>query len=102
MNEREPRHSPEFQPRFELGHIVGTPGALEALQQAGEDPLLLLARHVTGDWGELDTEDWATNEFSVANDLRLLSAYTLPTSVKIWVITEADRSITTVLLPEDY
>ena len=96
------RESVEPQPRFELGQVVGTPGALEALQQAGQDPLALLARHVVGDWGELDDEDKAENEFSVANNLRLLSAYTLPTGVKIWLITEADRSVSTFLLPEEY
>jgi hypothetical protein len=102
MSEREPSSGPEFQPRFQLGQVVGTPGALEALQQAGQDPLALLARHVAGDWGELDEEDRAENEFSIENNLRLLSAYTLPTGVKVWLITEHDRSVTTLLLPEEY
>jgi hypothetical protein len=61
----------------------------------------LLARHVSGDWGELPEEDRAENEFSVANNLRILSAYTLANGVKVWVITEADRSATTFLLPEE-
>jgi hypothetical protein len=64
--------------------------------------LELLTRHVTGDWGELSEEDKEENEFSVNRQLRILSAYNLPTSRKIWVISEADRSATTVLLPEDY
>src|SRR6266508_3992094 len=88
--------------RFPLGDIVATPGALDALREAQQEPLGLLRRHQTGDWGNLDEEDKAENEFSLTHDLRLLSAYTLPTQVKIWVITEADRSVTTLLLPAEY
>ena len=88
--------------RFPLGDIVATPGALDALREAQQEPLELLRRHQTGDWGNLDEEDKAENEFSLTHDLRLLSAYTLPTQVKIWVITEADRSVTTLLLPQEY
>ena len=87
---------------FSLGQVVGTPGALEALAQAQEEPLEFLARHVTGDWGELDDEDKAQNDFSVKNNLRILSAYTLQTGERIWLITEADRSATTILLPREY
>jgi hypothetical protein len=89
-------------PLFPLGQIVGTPGAIEALEQAGQDPLDLLTRHVAGDWGELDEEDRAENDFSVKNNLRIMSAYTLENGIKIWVITEADRSATTFLLPSEY
>jgi hypothetical protein len=99
--EKEPILSPS-KALFSLGQIVGTPGALEALAQAQEEPLDFLARHVTGDWGELDDEDRAQNDFSVKNDLRILSAYTLQTGERIWLITEADRSATTILLPEEY
>ena len=88
--------------RFPLGDVVATPGALDALCEAQQEPLELLRRHQAGDWGDLDEEDKAENEFSLEHDLRLLSAYTLPTQVKIWVITEADRSVTTLLLPEEY
>jgi hypothetical protein len=88
--------------RFPLGDIVATPGALAALREAKQTPLALLARHQQGNWGELDEEDQAENEFSLLHDLRLLSAYTLPTEVTIWVITEWDRSVTTLLLPSDY
>jgi hypothetical protein len=88
--------------RFSLGDVVATPGALDALREAQQEPLELLRRHQTGDWGDLDEEDQAENEFSLTHDLRLLSAYTLPTQVKIWVITEADRSVTTLLLPSEY
>ena len=89
-------------PRFRLGQIVATPGALRALQESGQDPVHLLARHVTGDWGELDEHDRRENELSVQHGLRLLSAYTLSTGTRIWIITEADRSATTLLLPSEY
>src|SRR5687767_13144626 len=90
------------QPLFRLGQVVSTPGALEALQEAGQDPLELLKRHQSGDWGDLDEEDKAENDFSVNKELRILSAYTLSTGVKLWLITEADRSVTTFLLPSEY
>ncbi len=88
--------------KFLLGQLVATPGALQALQDAGQNALELLSRHQHGDWGELPEEDKKENEFSVLNNLRILSAYTLTTGVKIWVITEADRSSTCLLLPEEY
>ena len=99
MREREPR-APK--PLFDLGQIVGTPGALHALQEAGQDPAQLLTRHVTGDWGDLGEEDKAENELSVQQGFRILSAYQLSTGTKVWLITEADRSATTFLLPEEY
>lgn len=89
-------------PRFELGQIVGTPGALEALEDAGQDPIDLLRRHVAGDWGDVCAEDAQENEFSVTRRLRILSAYTLADGVKVWIITEADKSRTTFLLPSEY
>ena len=88
--------------KFLLGRIVATPGALAALSQANQDPVELFSRHQQGDWGELSAEDRKENEFSVLNNLRILSAYTLTTGVKVWVITEADRSVTTILLPSEY
>lgn len=88
--------------KFPLGQTVATPGALEALAQAGQDPAALLARHQAGDWGDLDEEDKRENELSLTQDFRLLSAYHLTTGVKVWVITEADRSATTLLLPSEY
>ena len=88
--------------KFLLGQLVATPGALKALEEAGQDPLEFLRRHQQGDWGDLGEEDKKENEFSVLNNFRILSAYTLTTSVKIWIITEADRSATTILLPEEY
>ena len=92
----------ELKPIFSLGQIVGTPGALDALVEAQQNPFELLARHVTGDWGQLDDENKKENELSVKEGFRILSAYELETGVKIWLITEWDRSVTTFLLPEDY
>jgi hypothetical protein len=88
--------------RFSLGRIVATPCALNALEEAGQDPATLISRHVTGDWGGLDEHDRTENEFSVEHGLRVLSAYTLPTGIRIWIITEADRITTTLLLPSEY
>jgi hypothetical protein len=93
---------PEQQPRFALGQVVATQGALDALREANQSPFELLTRHVAGDWGEVSAEDKAENEFSVQRGLRILSAYTLTTGVKLWLITEADRSATTLLLPDEY
>ena len=89
-------------PLFRLGQIVGTPGALDALSEAEHEPIDLLLRHVTGDWGDLDDEDKKENELSVREGFRILSAYHIETGVKVWVITEWDRSATTILLPEEY
>jgi hypothetical protein len=85
-----------------LGVVVSTPGALEAMEEAGVNPRQYLRRHMQGDWGELCDEDRQENEFSLEHGLRVMSVYTLPTEVKIWVITEADRSSTTFLLPSEY
>ena len=88
---------------FSLGQIVATPGALSALGEDRTSAEDLLKRHVTGDWGELSEEDRHENELSVQQGFRILSAYRLPrTGVKLWVITEADRSATTLLLPDEY
>ena len=88
--------------RFVLGRILATPGALEALRKAGENPASFLLRHANGDWGNLSEEDKRENELSVRTGLRILSAYKLRSDVRIWVITEADRSATTLLLPAEY
>lgn len=113
---------PGSSPRFALGRVVATPGALALMHVTNSNPFVLLAKHVTGDWGEIDPEDVQTNEDAVAHGLRVLSAYRLPLQHapeeggsaaqstprldvdddRIWVITEADRSVTTLLLPEEY
>jgi hypothetical protein len=87
---------------FWPGRIVTTPGALEAFRASEESPLDFLMRHLTGDWGDLSAVDKLENKLSVEMGFRILSAYTLKTGVKVWLITEADRSVTTFLLPEEY
>ncbi len=89
-------------PVFSLGQVVATPGAMDALSKAIETPIALLKRHQSGDWGDLCQEDKEENDLSVKEGYRILSAYILSTGVKVWVITEADRSATTFLLPEEY
>jgi hypothetical protein len=86
--------------KFRLGHVVVTPNALTRFAQ--DDILAALQRHQSGDWGELPEEDRQENELSLQQGFRLLSAYSSAEGVKFWIITEADRSSTTVLLPEDY
>ena len=88
--------------KFPPGQIVATPGALAAFEEAGEEPATYLARHLVGDWGEVCEEDARENEFSVENGFRILSAYRLKNGTKIWVLTEADRSSTCLLLPSEY
>jgi hypothetical protein len=89
-------------PLFALGVVCATPAALETLRLCNTDFGDLVSRHVTGDWGAISEEDAALNEIALAQGGRLLSVYLLPDQTVIWVITEADRSATTLLLPEDY
>lgn len=88
--------------RFPPGSVVATPGALGAFRAAGDDPLGYLVRHLAGDWGEIDPDDVIVNELSLQRGFRLLSSYRLSSGVTVWCITEADRSATTFLLPEEY
>ena len=86
--------------KFPLGQIVATPNALERLAQG-----VILAgiqRHQSGDWGDVPEEDRQENELSLQQGFRLLSAYCSAQGVSFWIITESDRRVTTVLLPEDY
>lgn len=92
----------EKKPLFPLGRVVATPGALEAFKEAGQDPATFLERHQVGDWGDLGLEDKAENELSIKEGFRILSAYHLKTGVKIWIVTEHDRSSSTFLLPSEY
>jgi len=87
---------------FPLGQIVATPGALAALERSQQPASCFLARHAIGDWGELDPPDVAENEYSMVQGLRLLGSYKTVAGEKVWIITEADRSATTLLLPEEY
>ena len=87
---------------FPLGQIVATPGAIEALTEAETPPASLLIQHVCGDFGEIDAEDWQTNLDAIQEDARILSAYSLKTGEKLWIITEADRSSTCILRPDEY
>jgi hypothetical protein len=87
---------------FSLGRVVATPGALDALETAGQAPQELLDRHITGDWGSLPNEDMATNEQALIYGSRIFSGYDLADGTRMWVITEADRSATTLLLPSEY
>ena len=89
--------------RFNPGKAVATPGALAALEASGESLFDYIARHLSGDWGDIDAHDRTENQLSLEQGFRLMSVYTLSiTGVKIWVITEADRSSTCILLPEEY
>ena len=85
---------------FKLGQTVITPNALETVLPA--DVFHAIQRHASGDWGELCAADKAENELSLREGFRILSAYRDANGTKFWIITEADRSVTTVLLPEDY
>jgi hypothetical protein len=90
------------QSRFPLGRVLATPGALQALEKARQQPQEFLDRHTKGDWGDVDSHDAAENELSLQRGFRLLSSYTTGSGDKLWIITEADRSATTLLLPEEY
>lgn len=95
---------PETAPQFTLGRVVATRGVLEMMNEQGLQPFHYLHRHVNGDWGDMADSDKASNEDAVANGRRIFSAYNLvgmPES-RLWVITEADRSVTTLLLPSEY
>jgi hypothetical protein len=89
-------------PLFPAGQIVATPGALILLAQVNRSPLEFLSRHLRGDWGDLCEEDKAENELSLEQGLRVMSSYKISDSEDLWIITEADRSATTLLLPDEY
>jgi len=90
----------KFSPKFPLGRVCATSNAVHTLPE--DDIALALSRHVAADWGSLDPEDWLANERAFEAGDRLFSRYFSKTGVKFYVITEWDRSATTVLLPEDY
>ena len=88
--------------KFKLGQIVATPGALEALEVAEQLPAEFLRKHVRGDWGDVEADDRLENETSVECGFRILSAYRTKNGVRLWIITEADRASTCILLPDEY
>jgi hypothetical protein len=94
-------------PKFELGQIVATPGALEALEEAGQSPGFFLEMHAAGSWGEIPEEDKRANDEALVDGSRILSAYRTLKGVRIWIITEAvgddgRRANTTAILPSEY
>jgi hypothetical protein len=95
-------NQPGLSALFPLGRLMATPGALAALEASGDNPLAVVTRHVCLEPGALDPEDQAANRRAVARGGRILSAYCLIDGTKVWVITEADRSSTTILLPDEY
>src|SRR5437879_4512901 len=94
-------------PRFSLGNVVATPGALKALEESGQSPAYFFDRHVQADWGEVSQNDWQLNDLALKDGSRIISAYKTLKGAKIWIITEATdddgiRAATTLLLPEEY
>jgi hypothetical protein len=107
--ERPTERSAAHAPRLALGHVVATPGALDVVRAHGLDVLALVHRHARGDWGDIGRDDALANDLALdpACPARVLSAYEFPSKEGkpggwLWVLTEADRSATTVLLPAEY
>lgn len=88
-------------PLFPLGQIVATPAVLDHFVTNGIDPAPYIHSHTCGLWGEVPPEDTCANDDSVLHDLRILSAYKIA-GERVWIITEADRSSTTLLFPREY
>jgi len=88
--------------RFNPGQVVMTQGVNDLVQQGVINPSVYLLRHLHGDWGDLCEEDRATNEAAVEHGYRLLSSYPVAAAITLWIITERDRSVTTLLLPDEY
>lgn len=87
---------------FDLGEVVATPGALDELERQQVLPIALLSKHLRGDWGSVSADDALANDYALKDGDRLLSSYTIAANVRIWIITEADRSVTTLMLPSEY
>lgn len=90
------------QPLFDLGNIVATPGALAALEVSGDNYAQFLSRHVRGDWGIVCAQDAKSNDLALKEGSRIFSVYQTMKGTTLWLITEGDRSVTTLLLPEEY
>jgi hypothetical protein len=89
-------------PKFELGQVVATPDAINAMERSGQSPAEFLSRHQRCDWGEVCQEDGTLNDEALKDGSRLFSVYCTSQNECLWVITEADRSSTCILLPENY
>jgi hypothetical protein len=89
-------------PLFALGTVYATPGALAMLSEQGVEASVLILRHHNGDWSEMTNEDRHANQIALRQGARIFSAYAVGPQTKLWVITEADRSATTLLLPSEY
>jgi hypothetical protein len=96
------KYAIERRPLFPLGKLVATPGALAALQKARQSPADFLSLHVRAQWGDIPEEDRRENDYSLQHGFRLLSSYRTNANETIWVVTESDRSVTTLLLPSEY
>jgi hypothetical protein len=92
----------QVKPLFPLGATLATPAALNVLEKAEITAGSLFDRHITGDWGDLDQDDKNSNDDAVKSGASIFSSYDLPTKATVWIITEADRSATTILLPSEY
>jgi hypothetical protein len=92
----------QLEAKFPLGRLAATPGALQAMQDSGQTPAAFLRRHAAGDWGEVGEENGRLNDEALRGGTRILSAYRTLKGEKVWIITEADRSVTTILLPREY
>ena len=93
---------PHAKPLFSLGQVVATPCALALLEETNTDSFVLMQRHQRGDYGCVPTEDAEANEYALVTGSRIISSYLLNDTDKLWIITEADRSVTTLLLPDEY
>lgn len=102
MHESTVTDGPESTPKFPLGRVLMARGVQALVQDGRLDPRSLLQRHVVGDWDDLDDEDKRENHASITNGHRLLSSYRIDSVLTVWVITEAERQVTTILLPSEY
>lgn len=102
MPDRQEAPRQQRRPLFELGQIFMTRGVAELVAQRKVNPIGLIQRHVVGDWGDLDADDKAANDHAVKCGDRVLSSYAIASGAKVWIITEWDRSVTTLLLPSEY
>jgi hypothetical protein len=94
--------SASTKPKFEVGQVVATPGAIQALSRNGTDQREYVNRHQSGDWGDVGSGAAWENQCAINQSQNIMSAYTLKDGTRVWIVTEADRSATTILLPEEY